>query len=101
VSDVVCLQRLTKSYGPARGVVDLDLTVGSGEVFGFLGPNRAGKTTTIRTMLDLIRPTSGRVLIFGLDARTDGKCWERRPAGEGERRASLPRLRSPPMSSTD
>jgi ABC-2 type transport system ATP-binding protein len=72
VSDVVSLQRLTKSYGPARGVVDLDLTVGSGEVFGFLGPNGAGKTTTIRTMLDLIRPTSGRVLIFGLDARTDG-----------------------------
>jgi ABC-2 type transport system ATP-binding protein len=73
VSDVVSLQRLTKSYGPARGVVDLDLTVGRGEVFGFLGPNGAGKTTTIRTMLDLmIRPTSGRVLIFGLDARTDG-----------------------------
>jgi ABC-2 type transport system ATP-binding protein len=72
VTDVVSLQRLTKSYGSARGVVDLDLTVGSGEVFGFLGPNGAGKTTTIRTMLDLIRPTSGRVLIFGLDARTDG-----------------------------
>jgi ABC-2 type transport system ATP-binding protein len=72
VSDVVSLQRLTKSYGPARGVVDLDLTVARGEVFGFLGPNGAGKTTTIRTMLDLIRPTSGRVLIFGLDARTDG-----------------------------
>jgi ABC-2 type transport system ATP-binding protein len=78
VSDVVSLQRLTKSYGPARGVVDLDLTVGTGEVFGFLGPNGAGKTTTIRTMLDLIRPTSGRVLIFGLDARRDGVAVRRR-----------------------
>jgi beta-exotoxin I transport system ATP-binding protein len=78
VTDVVSLQRLTKSYGPARGVVDLDLTVGGGEVFGFLGPNGAGKTTTIRTMLDLIRPTSGRVLIFGLDARTDGVAVRRR-----------------------
>jgi ABC-2 type transport system ATP-binding protein len=72
VTDVVSLQGLTKSYGPARGVVDLDLTVRSGEVFGFLGPNGAGKTTTIRTMLDLIRPTSGRALIFGLDTRADG-----------------------------
>jgi ABC-2 type transport system ATP-binding protein len=72
VTDVVSLQKLTKSYGHARGVVDLDLTVRSGEVFGFLGPNGAGKTTTIRMMLDLIRPTSGRVVIFGLDARTDG-----------------------------
>jgi ABC-2 type transport system ATP-binding protein len=77
VTDVVSLQNLTKSYGPARGVVDLDLTVRSGEVFGFLGPNGAGKTTTIRTMLDLIRPTSGRVLIFGLDARTDGVAVRR------------------------
>ncbi len=72
MTDVVSLQGLTKSYGPARGVVDLDLTVRSGEVFGFLGPNGAGKTTTIRTMLDLIRPTSGRALIFGLDTRADG-----------------------------
>jgi ABC-2 type transport system ATP-binding protein len=77
VTDVVSLQNLTKSYGRARGVVDLDLTVRSGEVFGFLGPNGAGKTTTIRTMLDLIRPTSGRVLIFGLDARTDGVAVRR------------------------
>jgi ABC-2 type transport system ATP-binding protein len=77
VTDVVSLQKLTKSYGRARGVVDLDLTVRSGEVFGFLGPNGAGKTTTIRTMLDLIRPTSGRVLIFGLDARTDGVAVRR------------------------
>ena len=77
VTDVVSLQNLTKSYGRARGVVDLDLTVRSGEVFGFLGPNGAGKTTTMRTMLDLIRPTSGRVLIFGLDARTDGVAVRR------------------------
>ncbi|MGZ4372148.1 MAG: ABC transporter ATP-binding protein, partial [Gaiellaceae bacterium] len=77
MTDVVSLQNLTKSYGRARGVVDLNLTVRSGEVFGFLGPNGAGKTTTIRTMLDLIRPTSGRVLIFGLDARTDGVAVRR------------------------
>jgi len=75
---VVSLERLTKSYGRARGIVDLDLTLYSGEVFGFLGPNGAGKTTTIRTMLDLIRPTSGQVRIFGLDPRTDGVAVRRR-----------------------
>jgi ABC-2 type transport system ATP-binding protein len=78
VSDVVSLERLTKSYGRARGVVELDLTVRSGETFGFLGPNGAGKTTTIRAILDLIRPTSGRVRVFGLDARTDGVAIRRR-----------------------
>jgi ABC-2 type transport system ATP-binding protein len=78
VSDVVSLDRLTKSYGRARGVVELDLAVRSGETFGFLGPNGAGKTTTIRTILDLIRPTSGRVRVFGLDARTDGVAIRRR-----------------------
>jgi beta-exotoxin I transport system ATP-binding protein len=64
--------RLTKSYGRARGVVDLSFEVASGEVFGYLGPNGAGKTTTIRTMLDFIRPTSGRICVFGLDPRRDG-----------------------------
>jgi len=78
MTHVVELQRLTKSYGRARGVVALDLAVEAGEVFGFIGPNGAGKTTTIRTMLDLIRPTSGRVSIFGLDSRRDGVAVRRR-----------------------
>ena len=68
---VIQLERLTKSYGDQRGIVDLDLVVEAGEVFGFLGPNGAGKTTTIRTMLDLIRPSSGRALVFGLDSKAD------------------------------
>jgi len=62
------LERLTKFYGKARGIVDVDLEVQSGEVFGFLGPNGAGKTTTIRTLLDLIRPSSGRATVLGLDS---------------------------------
>jgi ABC-2 type transport system ATP-binding protein len=59
--------RLTKSYGQARGVIDLDMRVEVGEIFGFLGPNGAGKTTTIRTLLDFIRPSSGSATILGLD----------------------------------
>ena len=57
---VIQTERLTKSYGPHRGIIDLDLEVAEGEIFGFLGPNGAGKTTTMRVLLDLIRPTSGR-----------------------------------------
>ena len=64
-------EKLTKSYGPHRGIIDVDLEVNPGEVFGFLGPNGAGKTTTIRTFLDLIRPTSGRALVFGIESSVD------------------------------
>ena len=69
---IVAAQRLTKSYGKSRGVIDLDFEVRPGEVFGYLGPNGAGKSTTIRTMLDFIRPSGGRILLFGLDPRADG-----------------------------
>ena len=64
---VIETQGLTKSYGPHRGIVDVDLHVTEGEAFGFLGPNGAGKTTTIRTLLDHLRPTSGQARIFGMD----------------------------------
>jgi ABC-2 type transport system ATP-binding protein len=69
MTEAIRIEKLTKSYGKERGVIDLDLVVETGEVFGYLGPNGAGKTTTIRTLLDLIRPTSGRCWIFGLDCQ--------------------------------
>jgi ABC-2 type transport system ATP-binding protein len=71
MAEVILTDRLTKSYGTRRGVIELSFSVSPGEVFGYLGPNGAGKTTTIRTLLDLIRPTSGRVFVFGLDPRRD------------------------------
>lgn len=58
---------LTKNYGKARGIIELNLTVEKGECFGFIGPNGAGKSTTIRTLLGLISPTAGSVRIFGKD----------------------------------
>ena len=65
--DVIKTTNLTKYYGKARGIVDLNLKVSNGEFFGFIGPNGAGKSTTIRTLLGLISPTSGNAEIFGKD----------------------------------
>jgi ABC-2 type transport system ATP-binding protein len=75
---VIETDKLTKSYGEHRGIVDVDLAVNQGEVFGFLGPNGAGKTTTIRTLIDLIRPTSGRALVFGIESTADPVAIHRR-----------------------
>lgn len=58
---------LTKKYGDFTAVDHLSLTAPAGQIFGFLGPNGAGKTTTIRIMAGLSLPTSGRVLIGGID----------------------------------
>ena len=75
---IIETEKLTKSYGASRGIVDLDLEVDEGEVFGFLGPNGAGKTTTIRTLLDHLRPTSGRARIFGIETTADPVAIHRR-----------------------
>jgi ABC-2 type transport system ATP-binding protein len=76
--NVIETERLTKSYGKHRGIIEVDLAVAQGEVFGFLGPNGAGKTTTIRTLLDLIRPTSGRARVFGIESSADPVAIHRR-----------------------
>ncbi|MDY5100464.1 MAG: ABC transporter ATP-binding protein [Oscillospiraceae bacterium] len=61
---------LTKSYGRARGIVDVDLSVEEGDFFGFIGPNGAGKSTTIRTLLGLIAPSGGSARVLGCDIVT-------------------------------
>jgi ABC-2 type transport system ATP-binding protein len=75
---IIEIEKLTKSYGRHRGIIDIDLVVIEGEAFGFLGPNGAGKTTTIRTLLDHIRPTTGRARIFGIDTTADPVAIHRR-----------------------
>jgi ABC-2 type transport system ATP-binding protein len=62
---------LTKDYGSGHGLFDLDLQVSPQEVFGYLGPNGSGKTTTIRLLMGMIRPTRGSAYIFGLDCIRD------------------------------
>jgi ABC-2 type transport system ATP-binding protein len=64
---VISTSRLTKVFGNLVAVNDLHIQVMRGDVFGFLGPNGSGKTTTIRMLLGLIRPTAGRAILFGMD----------------------------------
>jgi ABC-type multidrug transport system ATPase subunit len=67
VSDlaVIRTERLTKRFGSVEAVLDLDLEVHEGDLFGFLGPNGSGKTTTVRMLLGLVFPTAGRVELLG------------------------------------
>jgi ABC-2 type transport system ATP-binding protein len=58
---------LVKTYGAVRAVDDVDLTVETGDIYGYLGPNGAGKTTTLRMLLGLIRRDGGSVSLFGRD----------------------------------
>lgn len=70
MADAIKTTALTKYYGKARGIIDLELKVTQGDFFGFIGPNGAGKSTTIRTLLGLLSPTGGRAEIFGKNILT-------------------------------
>lgn len=65
------LTNLVKEFGDLTAVDDLSLTVGKGEFFAVLGPNAAGKTTTIKMLVGLIAPTSGTAKICGYDVQAD------------------------------
>jgi ABC-2 type transport system ATP-binding protein len=70
VNDVAVETRhLTRRYGPIIAVRDLNLNIAKGEVFGLLGPNGSGKTTTIRMLCGLIAPTEGTAIVAGVDVR--------------------------------
>lgn len=63
--NVIELNRLTKDYGDSRGVFDLDLAIGQGEMVGYVGTNGSGKTTTIRHIMGFLKPTSGHATVNG------------------------------------
>ncbi len=65
------LRNLTKFYGDTKAVDGVSLAVRAGEIFGFIGPNGAGKTTTIRMMGGILAPTSGDIIIGGIDMARD------------------------------
>jgi ABC-2 type transport system ATP-binding protein len=62
----VTFQELTKTFGAVTAVRDMSFTAAAGRVTGFLGPNGSGKTTTLRMLLGLVRPTAGQALIGGV-----------------------------------
>ena len=74
------IERLTKQFGDLRAVDGVSLTVPTGEFFVILGPNAAGKTTTIKVMAGLMKPTSGSVRICGFDGGTHSLEARRRLA---------------------
>jgi len=75
---VVEAQHLVKRFGKFTAVDDLTMSVGEGEIFGFLGSNGAGKTTAIRIFCGLIRPTSGMARVLGIDVTDDPEEIKRR-----------------------
>lgn len=72
MTSIINTRDLTKNYGSDKGIIDLNLDIEQGEIFGFIGPNGAGKSTAIRTLLGLIKPTSGTATIFGKDIVAHG-----------------------------
>jgi len=64
--DVIVVDRLSRTFGAFKAVDDVSFTVRRGEVFGFLGSNGAGKSTTIRMLCGLLTPTSGRASVDGV-----------------------------------
>ena len=76
-------EQLTKRYGATVALDSLTIEVEPGEALGYLGPNGAGKTTTLRLLLGLLRATSGRAELFGIDAQRD-------PVAAHERIAYVP-----------
>ena len=69
------IKNLSKWYGKARGIEDVSLAIEQGEVFGYLGPNGSGKTTTIRCIMGLLKPSSGEARVLG-EPVTSGKATQ-------------------------
>lgn len=63
--DIVSIQNITKTFGKLTAVDNLSLTVPQGSVYGFIGPNGSGKTTTLRMIMNIFYPDSGQINVFG------------------------------------
>jgi ABC-2 type transport system ATP-binding protein len=71
LEEVIVARNLTKKYKDFYAVENLNLSINSGEIFGFLGPNGAGKTTTIRVLTTLTQPSSGSIWVSGFDVEKE------------------------------
>lgn len=73
MSEVIRIEHLSKKFSEVKAVDDLSFSVQKGEVYGFLGQNGAGKSTTIRMLLTLVKPSGGIISIFGKSIQTHRK----------------------------
>lgn len=74
MNQIVSTHNLSKRYGNVFSVNEVNLSVCEGDIYGFLGPNGAGKTTTLKMLLGLVRPTGGKVKIFGKELEANRRC---------------------------
>ncbi len=77
MTSMIQTERLSKCYGEARALVQLDLDIQAGEVFGFLGHNGAGKTTALNILTTLLKPSGGRAWVCGIDVVKDSLAARR------------------------
>ena len=78
MENIIKTENLTKNFGKIKAVNNISLSVGKGEIYGFLGLNGAGKTTTIRILLGMIRPTAGSAFLFGRKVKSgSNNLWKK------------------------
>ncbi len=78
MTHAIDVRHLSRRFGPFLAVDDVSFTVRTGEIFGFLGSNGAGKSTTIRMLSGLLRPSSGTAIVGGIDVAVDPEGVKRR-----------------------
>src|SRR5688572_14232616 len=78
MTNAIDVRHLSRRFGHFLAVDDVSFTVRTGEIFGFLGSNGAGKSTTIRMLSGLLRPSSGTAIVGGIDVAADPEGVKRR-----------------------
>lgn len=87
--NAIQVENLTKRFGDFTAVDAVSFDIKQGEIFGLLGPNGAGKTTTISMLSTLLKPTSGKALVNGIDIQGDQDGYENPSALSFRIRASM------------
>ena len=88
--DAIVVSALSRHFGSFVAVDRLTFSVKPGEIFGFLGANGAGKSTTIRMLCGPLKPTSGTAVVGGLDVRAEARVVDRRRGRETQRDDACP-----------
>lgn len=93
MTNIIEVEHLRKTYGQTVAVDDVSLQVNDGEIFGLLGPNDAGKTTTVESLQGLRQPNSGHLRVLGLNPQTESAKLRRRIGSQLQKSALSSRIR--------